>query len=85
MIPNEHSIMLNEILNMRQEVVEDDLKTFKLCGREKAEKLINVAFKIDERINPPFSNSLREQYGRMSFVNIENVNKLVDYLQSICN
>lgn len=85
MLFNDYSSMLNELLNARKEVIKDDLSTFKLCGREKAEKLINVAFNIDERINPSFSNSSREQYGRMSFVNIKNVNKLVNYLQSLCN
>lgn len=82
---NKYSIMLNELLNARKEVVEDDLRTFKLCGREKADKLINISFNIDMQINPPFSNSSREQYGRMSFVNIKNVNKLVNYLESLCN
>lgn len=69
--------LLKKCIEARSIVVEDDLKTFKLCGREKADNLINAAIELDKSID--YAVSKREPYffGHQCFVNIENVNKLI--------
>lgn len=74
------------LIKLRSQVVEDDLKTFKLCGREKCKELIQKANDFERQIGYPLSEGQEDYFGnKHGFVNIVNINMLISYSREVVN
>lgn len=74
------------LIKLRSQVLEDDLKTFKLCGREKCKDLIREASDFERQIGYPLSEGEKDFFGdKNGFINIANINMLISYSWEVVN
>lgn len=72
---------LDKIKNLRKKVTEDDLTTVKLCGREKCDELIDLAYELDRLIEYHKSGGNKNYYGENCFLKIGNINNLISFCE----